>query len=91
MERHSRAVHLIASNPRFLNAEDQTTIGNMEIAVDVAILIVSVVYFLGLLKVSVDWRKLSTRERVAARPRWVWIAGASLLLLYLAKIVLFDL
>jgi thioesterase DpgC len=38
LERHGRAVHLIASNPRFLNAEDQTTIGNMEIAVDVAIL-----------------------------------------------------
>jgi thioesterase DpgC len=38
LERHGRAVHLIASNPGFLNAEDQTTTGNMEIAVDVAIL-----------------------------------------------------
>jgi thioesterase DpgC len=38
LERHGRAVHLIASNPRFLNAEDQTTLDNMEIAVDVAIL-----------------------------------------------------
>lgn len=38
LERRDCAVHLIASNPRFLNAEDQTTIGNMEIAVDVAIL-----------------------------------------------------
>lgn len=38
LERRGRAVHLIASNPRFLNAEDQTTIDNMEIAVDVAIL-----------------------------------------------------
>lgn len=38
LERHGRTVHLIASNPRFLNAEDQTTIDNMEIAVDVAIL-----------------------------------------------------
>jgi thioesterase DpgC len=38
LERSGRTVHLIASNPRFLNAEDQTTIDNMEIAVDVAIL-----------------------------------------------------
>ena len=38
LERHGSAVHLIASNPRFLNAEDQTTLDNMEIAVDVAIL-----------------------------------------------------
>jgi thioesterase DpgC len=38
LERHGRTVHLIASNPRFLNAEDQTTIDNMETAVDVAIL-----------------------------------------------------
>lgn len=38
LERHGAVVHLIASNPRFLNAEDQGTIDNMEIAVDVAIL-----------------------------------------------------
>ena len=38
LERRGHSVHLIASNPRFLNAEDQTTIDNMEIAVDVAIL-----------------------------------------------------
>ena len=38
LERRGGSVHLIASNPRFLNAEDQTTIDNMEIAVDVAIL-----------------------------------------------------
>ncbi len=38
LERHGTSVHLIASNPRFLNAEDQTTIDNMELAVDVAIL-----------------------------------------------------
>jgi thioesterase DpgC len=38
LERHGRAVHVIATNPRFLNAEDQTTIDKMEIAVDVAIL-----------------------------------------------------
>ncbi len=38
LERRGGAVHLIASNPRFLNAEDQATIDNMEIAVDVAIL-----------------------------------------------------
>src|SRR6516164_11490845 len=38
LERHGRAIHLIMSNPRFLNAEDQTTIGAMEVGVDVAIL-----------------------------------------------------
>ena len=38
LERHGRAIHLIMSNPRFLNAEDQTTIDAMEIGVDVAIL-----------------------------------------------------
>src|SRR6476660_3630833 len=30
LERYGRAVHLIMSNPRFLNAEDQTTIDAME-------------------------------------------------------------
>ncbi len=38
LERHGRALHLIMSNPRFLNAEDQATIDAMEIGVDVAIL-----------------------------------------------------
>jgi (3,5-dihydroxyphenyl)acetyl-CoA 1,2-dioxygenase len=38
LERKGRAVHLIAGNPRHLNAEDQTTIVAMETAVDVAIL-----------------------------------------------------
>src|SRR6516162_5800436 len=38
LERHGRAIHLIMSNPRFLNAEDQTTIDAMEVGVDVAIL-----------------------------------------------------
>jgi thioesterase DpgC len=38
LERHGRSIHLITSNPRFLNAEDQTTIDAMEIGVDVAIL-----------------------------------------------------
>ena len=38
LERHGRAIHLIMSNPRFLNAEDQTTIDAMEIGVDVATL-----------------------------------------------------
>jgi thioesterase DpgC len=38
LERHGRVVHLIMSNPRFLNAEDQTTIDAMEIGVDVATL-----------------------------------------------------
>jgi thioesterase DpgC len=38
LERRGKAVHLIAGNPRYLNAEDQTTIDAMEVAVDVAIL-----------------------------------------------------
>jgi (3,5-dihydroxyphenyl)acetyl-CoA 1,2-dioxygenase len=38
LERHGRAVHLVMSNPRYLNAEDQTTIDAMETGVDVAIL-----------------------------------------------------
>ena len=38
LERRGRAVHLTYSNPRYLNAEDQTTIDALEIAVDIAIL-----------------------------------------------------
>jgi thioesterase DpgC len=38
LERRGKAVHLTASNPRFLNAEDWTTLALMETAVDVAIL-----------------------------------------------------
>jgi thioesterase DpgC len=38
VERHGRAAHLLSSNARFLNAEDDTTIQAMEIGVDVAIL-----------------------------------------------------
>ena len=38
LERRGRAVHLTTHNPRYLNAEDQTTLDLMEIAVDVAIL-----------------------------------------------------
>ena len=38
VERHGRAAHLLSSNPRYLNAEDQGTIDAMEIAVDVATL-----------------------------------------------------
>jgi thioesterase DpgC len=38
LERRGVAVHLIASNPRYLNAEDQATIDAVERAVDVAIL-----------------------------------------------------
>ena len=36
LERHGAAVHLLTSNPRYLNAEDQATIVAMEIGVDVA-------------------------------------------------------
>jgi len=38
LDRRGRAVHLTAANPRYLNAEDQTTLDAMEIAVDVATL-----------------------------------------------------
>jgi len=38
LERKGKAVHLTAANPRFLNAEDATTLDLMEAAVDVAIL-----------------------------------------------------
>lgn len=38
LERHGRAIHFISSNPRFLNAEDDTTLDAAEIATDVAIL-----------------------------------------------------
>jgi enoyl-CoA hydratase/carnithine racemase len=38
VERRGSAVHLTARNPRYLNAEDQTTLDAMEIAVDVATL-----------------------------------------------------
>jgi thioesterase DpgC len=38
LERHGKAAILTARNPRFLNAEDDTTLDAMEIAVDVAIL-----------------------------------------------------
>lgn len=38
VERRGRAAHVLSSNPRYLNAEDQGTINAMEIAVDVATL-----------------------------------------------------
>ncbi|HLW91425.1 MAG TPA: enoyl-CoA hydratase/isomerase family protein [Roseiarcus sp.] len=38
LERRGKAAYLFAANPRYLNAEDQTTLDKMEIAVDVAIL-----------------------------------------------------
>jgi thioesterase DpgC len=38
VERHGKAILVTASNPRFLNAEDNTTLDAMESAVDVAIL-----------------------------------------------------
>lgn len=38
LTRRGKAVHLVMSNPRYLNAEDQTTIDAMETAVDVATL-----------------------------------------------------
>ena len=38
LRRHGKAVYLTAANPRFLNAEDDTTLDAMETAVDVATL-----------------------------------------------------
>ncbi len=38
VERHGNAAHLLSSNARYLNAEDQATIDAMEIGVDVATL-----------------------------------------------------
>ena len=38
LKRRGKAAHLLMSNPRYLNAEDQTTIDAMEIGVDLAIL-----------------------------------------------------
>jgi enoyl-CoA hydratase/carnithine racemase len=38
VERHGKAIVLTAKNPRFLNAEDDSTLDAMEIAVDLAIL-----------------------------------------------------
>jgi thioesterase DpgC len=38
VERHGRAAHLLSSNSRYLNAEDQGTIDAMEVGVDVATL-----------------------------------------------------
>jgi thioesterase DpgC len=38
VERRGRAAHLLSSNPRYLNAEDQGTIEAMEIGVDIATL-----------------------------------------------------
>jgi (3,5-dihydroxyphenyl)acetyl-CoA 1,2-dioxygenase len=38
IERHGEAAYLFAANPRYLNAEDATTLDNMEMAVDIAIL-----------------------------------------------------
>jgi (3,5-dihydroxyphenyl)acetyl-CoA 1,2-dioxygenase len=38
LERRGKAAHVIMRNPRFLNAEDETTIDGLEIAIDVATL-----------------------------------------------------
>jgi thioesterase DpgC len=38
VERRGKAVHVTMRNPRFLNAEDQTTLDDIEVAVDVATL-----------------------------------------------------
>ena len=38
LHREGRSIHLTAGNPRFLNAEDDTTLDAMEIAVDIATL-----------------------------------------------------
>ncbi|MDQ8728926.1 enoyl-CoA hydratase/isomerase family protein [Bradyrhizobium sp. LHD-71] len=38
LSRQGKAIHLVMNNPRYLNAEDQTTIDAMETAVDIATL-----------------------------------------------------
>ncbi|HEU0199866.1 MAG TPA: enoyl-CoA hydratase/isomerase family protein [Burkholderiaceae bacterium] len=77
VERRGNSVHLTASNPRFLNAEDETTLTPMEIAVDVATL--DTATGLGVLRgAAVD--------RSAYRGRAVFGAGINLTHLYRGRI-----
>jgi (3,5-dihydroxyphenyl)acetyl-CoA 1,2-dioxygenase len=77
LTRKGKAVHLDMANPRFLNAEDDTTLSQMEIAVDVATLDPStdIAVMRG---VAVDNEKF--------RGRRIFGAGINLTHLYLGKI-----
>lgn len=77
LERKGKAVHLTAANPRFLNAEDDTTLDSMEAAVDVAILdsTTDIVVMRG-----------STVEHPKYHDRHVFGAGINLTHLYRGKI-----
>jgi (3,5-dihydroxyphenyl)acetyl-CoA 1,2-dioxygenase len=77
LERRGKAVHLIASNPRYLNAEDQATIDAMETAVDVAILDPAT---------SVAVMRGGKVEHQKYRGRRVFGAGINLTHLYRGKI-----
>lgn len=77
LERKGKAVHLTAANPRVLNAEDDTTLDEMEIAVDVAILDQST---------NIAVMRGGTVEHPKYRDRHVFGAGINLTRLYRGKI-----
>ena len=77
VERRGRAAHLTAQNPRFLNAEDGTTLDLMEIAVDVAILDP---------ETDVAVMRGGTVEHPKYRARRIFGAGINLTHLYRGKI-----
>jgi thioesterase DpgC len=77
VERRGRAVHLTARNPRYLNAEDQTTIDAMEIAVDLATLDPAS---------DIAVLRGGTVEHAKYRGRHIFGAGINLTHLYRGKI-----
>jgi (3,5-dihydroxyphenyl)acetyl-CoA 1,2-dioxygenase len=79
LERRGKAVHLTASNLRALNAEDDTTLGLMEAAVDVAILD-------GASEIAV--MRGAPVEHAKYRDRRLFGAGINLTRLYRGKIPL---
>jgi (3,5-dihydroxyphenyl)acetyl-CoA 1,2-dioxygenase len=77
VERRGKAAYLVAANPRYLNAEDQTTLDKMEAAVDVAILDRAT---------SVAVMRGGKVEHPKYRGRHVFGAGINLTHLYRGKI-----
>jgi thioesterase DpgC len=77
LDRRGKAVHLTASNPRYLNAEDQSTLAAMETAVDAAILD-------GASEIAV--LRGGTVEHPKYRGRRIFGAGINLTHLYRGKI-----
>ena len=77
LHREGRAVHLTAVNPRFLNAEDDTTLDEMEIATDVAILDPST---------SIVVLRGGTVDQAKYRRQRIFGAGINLTHLYRGKI-----